>query len=329
MTSLPYFRAIAHDLLGVKMAGTIYVTGPPDANNIVCLCAGFPCDQSSLMPLAAHLAESGCLVGVTCFPEFDREGPALRPQGYDMEETAACFAQAVAALKQVSTAKASKLSLVVHDFGVVPGFCHSNCVGCDKLVVFDVLPTHPIKDKPDRISDALVQLNYQLLFATSFKLSRVWEPLGRMWLTLGMIATFGLLRRWLNPIGPKDVRGGVLGAVGFLPYQRPDKAASGAVRPTPFRCNPYYHMLKHALNPSEIARLGNLASFEGSLAKQPICYLYGEEKNTFYHTEVQLAKLRATPGCEVHAVADAGHWLYKHAPDVCFPVVRRFILGAG
>ena len=56
-----------------------------------------------------------------------------------MFETSTCFGQAVAALRAYSTAASAKLTLVVHDFGVVPGFAYSNTGGCDKLIVFDVL----------------------------------------------------------------------------------------------------------------------------------------------------------------------------------------------
>ena len=35
-----------------------------------------------------------------------------------------------------------------------------------------------------------------------------------------------------------------------------------------------------------------------------------------------------TVGCSVLGVSDAGHWVYKHAPDACFEAVKAFILGA-
>ena len=59
------FRAVKHDLLGLKDAATLRVAGPANAEHLVYLQAGFPCDHSSLEPLAARLAsECGCLVGV-------------------------------------------------------------------------------------------------------------------------------------------------------------------------------------------------------------------------------------------------------------------------
>ena len=91
-------------------------------------------------------------------PEYDRAGAPLRPEGYDMHETATCFGQAVSALRSLAKAPEPRLSLIVHDFGIVPGFYFSNTVGCDKLVVFDVLPTNPILHKPDSIYHALVHV---------------------------------------------------------------------------------------------------------------------------------------------------------------------------
>ena len=144
MTTRVYdgFTVVKHDLLGFKDAANLHVAGRLDAANHVLLCAGFPCDHSSFIPLARHLVDHGdCLVGVACLPDYDRDQP-LRPEGWDLHEMGTCFSQAVAALQgQASTRPGvGKLTLIVHDWGIVPGFMHSNSVGCDKLVVFDVLP---------------------------------------------------------------------------------------------------------------------------------------------------------------------------------------------
>jgi hypothetical protein len=179
------FRDVKHDLLGLKDAATLRVAGPAEAEHLVYLQAGFPCDHSSLEPLAARLAsECGCLVGVGCMPEYDREVP-LRPEGYDMEQLLACFSQAVDALTaQSSRAPSARLTLVVHDWGCAPGFMYSNTAGCDKLVAFDVL----LAKKPDRLYYALNHLHYQGHFALAFKVRvRV-----RADLTLTLILTLTL-----------------------------------------------------------------------------------------------------------------------------------------
>ena len=45
------FRTIKHDLLGIRSAARLYVAGARDADHHVVLCAGFPCDHSSMLPL--------------------------------------------------------------------------------------------------------------------------------------------------------------------------------------------------------------------------------------------------------------------------------------
>jgi len=316
------FRTVKHDLLGLKDAATLYVAGEPDARHLVYLQAGFPCDHSSFQPLAARLAaECGCLVGVGCMPDFERESP-LRPEGYDIDQLLECFAQAVDALKGQSTCDPpAKLTVVVHDWGCMPGFMYANTSCVDKLVAFDVL----MAKKADRLYYSLVHLNYQANFAVSFRLSRYSPLLGRLYLTM-LFVVLGILRRWLNPVGPKDAGPpeGLLGAVGSCPWQAPDKANGGSVAPTPYRCYPYYYIFK-ALASEQAESLSRKLSFNASVARQPVCFIYGEEKNTQFHTAWQLEKLRATPGCAVHAVPEAGHWCYKQAPEVCFAAVRSFI----
>jgi len=144
-----FFKAVPHDLLDLEGAGTLFVAGPTDADHLVLLCAGFPDDHSSLAPLARRLAERGCLVGVCSMPEFEREGPPLRPQGYTLDEIPQAFAQAAAALHAQSTrhsalyagrsSRATSLSVVVHDWAIYPGLAFANNFGCDKLVLFDVI----------------------------------------------------------------------------------------------------------------------------------------------------------------------------------------------
>ena len=221
------FRDVKHDLLGLKDAATLRVAGPADAEHLVYLQAGFPCDHSSLEPLAARLAsECGCLVGVGCMPEYDREVP-LRPEGYNIQQLLTCFSQAVDALKAQSTRPrlplrnggypSTKLTLVVHDWGCIPGFMYSNMNRCDKLVAFDVL----LAKKPDRLYYALNHLHYQGHFAICFKLSQLSLVLGRIYLCV-MYLVMRALSRWLSPVGPKDAGpANPFAAVGGYPWQAP------------------------------------------------------------------------------------------------------------
>ena len=219
------------------------------------------------------------------------------------------------------------LSLVVHDWGMIPGFYHSNSAGCDKLIVFDVLPANPKLDEPDSAYYALVHLNYQVMFALAFRLSRLWDLLGKIWLAVGSILIFGVFRRWLNPVGPADGHPhGFFGRVGLFPWQEPDVEHAGGRRVTTFRCYPYFHALKNIASPDAMQQVAEKIDFDSSLEKQPICYIFGAQKNTQFHLESQLKKLGETPGCEVHGLEGTGHWCYKHAPQKCFDIVRDFIM---
>ena len=322
------FRAVKHALLTLADAGTLFVAGNLDAEHIVFLCAGFPDDHSSFIPLGRRLAAEGCLVGVSCMPEYDRDTP-LRPQGYEIDEVAECFAQAVAALKVESRASQPKLTLVVHDWGSPFGFAHSNAFGCDKLVVFDVLPTNPVLEAPDRMYFGLVHILYQSTFAIAFRLWRLLPILGHVHLTFGLIVIFQVLSRWLSPMGlhTDHANSSLLGGTGLLPWQSPDTTMAGSRPMTPFRCYPYYHALKKAFSQKAVGMIAEKMSFDTSLAKQPICYIFGAEKNTQFHCRAHLEKLEAAAGSVVVRVEGAGHWLYKHKPDECFEAVRKFILG--
>ncbi|EOD11148.1 hypothetical protein EMIHUDRAFT_214991 [Emiliania huxleyi CCMP1516] len=276
------WRFVRHDLLDLADAGTIWVAGPCDAAHAMFFCAGFPCDHSSFAPLAARFAEVGCLVGVGCMPEYDREEGCLRPEGYDLPQIGRCFGQAVAALLGQATA-APKVTLVVHDWGIAPGFFHSNVVG---------------------VYYSLCHLNYQSMFATSFLLYRYSRALGWAWLLGGQALFFVLLGKWLNPAGPKDGHRGGKGLWWVYASATGDRANATLFRP------------------AEAKALQQGLSFDASLAKQPICYIYGEEKNTMFHTRAQLAKLRAKEGCVVVGVPRAGHWCYKHEPEACYAAVK-------
>ena len=65
---------------------------------------------------------------------------------------------------------------------------------------------------------------------------------------------------------------------------------------------PYYYVSKLASDRPMAMRLAPLYSFHASLAKQPICYLYGTTKNTNWHSKSQLSQLHSTCGCEARTM---------------------------
>ena len=169
----------------------------------------------------------------------------------------------------------------------MPGFYYSNSAGCDKLIVFDVL----VNEKPDNMYYALVQLNYQAMFALSFRLSRVWSLLGKIWLAVRTTLIFGMFRRWLSPIGPADHAHGFFGHAGLLPWQEADVDRAGGKRVTTYRCYPYFHALKNLPPGSDAAQqILEKVGFDSSVKKQPICYVFGAQKNTHFHLESNLKK---------------------------------------
>lgn len=323
------FRAVKHDLLNHTDAATIYVAGNAvTAEHLVLFCAGWPCDQTSFLPMAKRLvdAERSVLVGITCMPEYDRVGvfgqSPLKPEGYDFDEVASCYAQAVEALQtEASSSRPAfsakpKLTLVVHDWGIVPGFCHSNTHGCDKMVVFDSLPADE-SWRPESTYCLLCQMTYQLVFALSFFFRRFNRCFGDLFHTAGLYCIAGIFAHWCSPVGPRDT---VLTNTG---------EGAGIPMPPSFLCYPYYYMWSMVLFPWESRkkeRVLRAMDFNRSLKKQPICFIYGKDKNTHFHSKADLEKLMSSEGSEVLEVSGTGHWCFKQEPEQCFEAVRRFVL---
>lgn len=311
------FHTVTYALLDIEDAATLYVAGEPSASHVVYLCPGFPCNHSSMLPLAARLAKCGCLVGVGCLPEFDREVP-LRTQGYGLEEMLTCFEQGVATLKAQGV-QGTPLSIIVHDWAVVFGFIYSNKIGCQKLIAIDVLPPH----QPESAYTKYVHKIYQTLSVLSFQLYlKCGHAAARCFQVGWYVIIYGIFKRWLLPSDPKtDGRWCVWANL----TSTPDAEMAGSAVGTPYRMYPYYYVSKLASDRPMAMRLAPLYSFHASLAKQPICYLYGTTKNTNWHSKSQLSQLHSTSGCEVHPLT-GGHWCHKHDPDVCFEAIKAFIM---
>ena len=143
---------------------------------------------------------------------------------------------------------------------------------------------------------ALVHLNYQGMFAISF------APALRERAAAGSgparaPARLRRARGWLNPVGPRtDARHGPRGPVGFLPWQAPDDACRRRRRDA----LPVLPVLsraqeRRALRALRAARQDELRR---EPARQPICFIFGEEKNTHFHNRARTSRsCAATAGC--------------------------------
>ena len=304
-------RAVRHDLLNEKDAGTIYVAGNPKAKHQIIFIPGFPCDQTSFFGLAAEFVKNSddVFVGCTCLPEFDRVGPnglePLKPEGYNWKEQLTCFHQAIKKVKEIcNEAKDTKLVLVCHDWGTASAFAFSSEIGCDKLVCFDVIPS----SMTHGLYNYVVHTLYQKQLALSFGLSRyVSSFVGQIFFVATAAINFGLLGRWLRPTGPLD----------YIPGK------GSGLKPTaikPFHMYPYWHYI------FDYESFSNIISLNRCLKKSPILYLYGAQKNTMFHSPQHLVDIEnAGNGSKVVRVEEASHWLYKQQPEICYNEMKNFI----
>eukprot|EP00928_Gymnodinium_smaydae_P043328 TRINITY_DN29052_c0_g3_i1.p1 TRINITY_DN29052_c0_g3~~TRINITY_DN29052_c0_g3_i1.p1 ORF type:complete len:349 (-),score=46.69 TRINITY_DN29052_c0_g3_i1:64-1068(-) len=315
------FKEVCCPLLGIDNGQKVYIIGKPGASTLVLCQAGYPDKHDAFLPLARELAKEDCLVGVTCMPEFDTDGkgPLRKPEGYDFNECALCFGQAAEALqKEAAAGSTAPLVLVLHDWGVAPGTIYANrCLAEAKsrpsiigIVYFDVLPSAKgAAVVPDSMYELLVHVIYRGHFAWSFLLSRISGLLGTVNYAFGSAFIFGILGRWLNPVGRLDAIKG----------QGPS-ISSFAVLPR--ISYPYYHLFREMLGKKGAL----LNEFHlPPLEKAPALYIYGKNKNTMFHAKTTLDVLDATDNCEQVGISNAGHWVYRQQSDECFRRVKSFI----
>ena len=137
----------------------------------------------------------------------------------------------------------------------------------------------------------------------------------RLWIRPVGFIVFKVFRKWFAPAGPLDQ-----GCASLKP-------------PNPFHLYPYWHLLC-------LRWFSSRATFERTLynlsaerliaeKKTPMLFMYGVEKRNKFHTDKIVELVRATPGCKVVPVANAGHWLYHESQqaELCFREVKAFVLG--
>lgn len=285
------FRKVKHDLLDKKDAGSIWVIGDAvTATEVLYFQPGFPDTQWAFVPLAKEIVEASqgrFLAGIGCMPEFDRvagvagaeKTQALKPEGYNMEEITRCFAQSVDALLEEKRSKnaIAKLTIIAHDWGSMAATCYANTHSekVDRVILFDVLPPG-VRDQPP-LWTKFVHTFYMFMFAYGFFLyrlvgdSRIGQAigfcLGKIWLVITAILCFNPI---MTPAGPLD-------------------SSSLSITSTPpYQLYPYYkiHVDVFANKPF----LKNL-SLKSLLERVPLLYIYGENKNTFWHTDGALEQI--------------------------------------
>lgn len=295
-----------------------FVAGPKSAERLVFFQAGYPDNQMAFRDLALRMAGENSLVAISCLPEFDCDGlqPLQRAGGYTFDEMAICFGQAVDVFRTEAATPNLPLTLVLHDWGVYPGILWTNrCIkdgsgAPDKLVIFDVLPDTGTSNIPTR--DNLIHLIYASQFAICFGLSRVCNSLAVLWYVFTSSWIFGILGRWLSPVGVPDLsQGGSRARI-------PDLAALTRM------AYPYWHVFREwfvggGAHSDEL----KLPPFGSTL---PLLYLYGANKNTMFHTNEMLVALDAAEGCKQIEIQDAGHWLFLQKPEECWQQLKSFVV---
>jgi len=322
------FREVRCPLLELEGAHRVFIAGRTGAPRLVMMQPGYPDTQETFAPLGRRLAaEADCLVALTCMPEYDTlaDGrPLLRKSGYTLDETALCLAQAIAVLRAESSTPGAELILVLHDFGVPTGLIYTNRAlqgpdGPARVVCLDVLVKPQVEAESalslipgNTVRERVIHLIYRSLFATSYLLSCLSATLAAVYFSLGAIFCFGLLGRWLSPTGPLDSEPGKGGTV-----ESPKALARMAY--------PYYQVFKEMIWPGAVRNEMQLPP----LSRCPVLYLWGEEKNTMFHTAEAVALLNSTKGCLAAPVSGAAHFLHRQQPDAVWARVCPFVLGGG
>ena len=302
---------------GLTDAFKILLYGDPAADEVLFFQPGWPDDHGAFEPLACEMAARGCLCGVSCFPGFDRS-VALKDAGFDWPEVSSHCNDAIHALLERSTAGVSAVTLVLHDWGCIGGvwFAGDHPGRVKRIALLDVGPTY---------APALVEQHAASLVRS--KVGAAWRsPLHKLY-GLAIIVHYQLwfcVAYWLNRYVSRQLAsllGQVIMAVLFQsplrhllsPVNSNEKVPRAAEEVQPFMFYPYAQTWKRVLFIS-----GSIRELAGAAAKinapdpskVPTLFLYGKDKNAFFHDEKDLAVLE---GCgQVYAGLPGGHWFYYY-----------------
>jgi pimeloyl-ACP methyl ester carboxylesterase len=342
---------ITYAIPGNDNGGILHIHGNPRSTKMILCCGGYPDDHKPFTPLAKRLASEGdCIVGITCFPGFDLDAyrkskfDGYKRTGYNFDEVCASIREAVSQLfahwetKSEVDAVSPKFTIILHDWGVIPGLMFVNRAIDEqysshvpnRIVLLDVLtmPHRDYKNIPRQEDvpyslkpswyELAVCFTYRFALASSFALLRfVSDIVGLVNVSI-MFGIVMLLR--LNPTYGFDNH--------YAIRERARKASSplSFYRHLVYMCYPYYYMFRCFLRGTGFEDI----HLPLDLKSTPILYIYGTEKNVMFHDKISLAIMEreereCRSECRVVAVEGAGHWMYVQKLEVCLEEIKRFI----
>ena len=281
--------------------------GNPSGGRVLVSLAGFPDNETSgWSVLLEHFQlpkYSDYRVICLCLPDFE-DAPVAppRPWGYTLPEILALID---ATITHLVPDKRCKVTLAIHDWGAYYGLMYENAFPArvERVLCFDVAAGIS-KGKSQHFNPYFIVMLYQLWWATAYWLSQaVHASVGKV-----VFLLYGLLvPAWLRPTS-------------FHKIPRPAEHISVRL------CYPYFQFWRLAFSTKD----------RKSLAPKPvtcpILFLYGTDKNVFFHTRRFLADIDArTDGSRWLAIEGASHWLVSDpGPQAqqCLDAVDAF-LGKG
>lgn len=256
--------------------------GTLDAPHVIVMLAGFPDHETSGWgDILTSLNDKDVRILCLCLPEFENNCSNRRPWGYTFDEILDLMH---ATINERLGEEKRKVTLFIHDWGAYTGLLYENRYPSrvEKIVCFDVAAGIS-SGKSKLISPFFIVLLYQLWWAWAYFLSQaVYKPLG-----FAVFLSYGLLvPKFLRPtsLDKKDVpRPQNEIVVDFL--------------------YPYYTFWKQALTS------GNPKSLAPKRVSCPILFLYGLNKNVFFHNAKFLRDIEARDDGSKYVALDCSHWI--------------------
>jgi len=134
--------------------------------------------------------------------------------------------------------------------------------------------------RPESLRHEAIHLLYWASLGACFFLWRRCAPVG--WLCLYTVFFVAWLCPFLSPLGPLDWGGRAFGPTGLRPWQEPNGEATASKAVTPYRCYPYFHALTLLADREGRRRALANVSLASALKRQPILYVFGEDKNAHW-----------------------------------------------